>query len=512
MTPAQTWWRTAVVYQVWPRSFADSGGDGVGDIRGVIDHLDHLADLGVDAVWLSPVYPSPGVDGGYDVSDYQDVDPLFGSLADLDGLIAGLHERGMRLVMDMVLNHTSDQHPWFSEHPAFYVFRDQPANDWSSVFSGPAWEARDARYYLHTFAREQPDLDWENPAVRTKIHDLLGWWLERGVDGFRFDVISMVSKDLEHGTPLGFGPRLHEFLHEVHGVTGEVMTVGEMPGVTVEQADLVTDPARDELDMVFTFEHVGLDQGVTKWDHRPLHLPVLKACMARWQAMPHGWNSLYWSNHDQPRSVSRFGDDGQHRVASAKALATTLHLHRGTPFVYQGEELGMTNAHFAALKDYRDVESLRYADEAREQGQESDAILEALGRTSRDNARTPMLWNDGPQRGFTTGEPWIPLPVSTVPGAAEQRTDPSSVLAHYRALIALRHSEPAVAHGDFRLLLGEDVRLWAFTRTYEDQTLLVVANWSVDTIEPDLDQTGELLLGPPGTTLGPWESRVVRTG
>ncbi len=508
-----SWWRQAVVYQVWPRSFADSGGDGVGDLQGVIDHLDHLKDLGVDAVWLSPVYPSPGVDGGYDISDYRGVDPLFGSLKDLDALIAGLHERGIRLIMDMVLNHTSDQHPWFrGEHRDFYLWRDEPANDWRSLFSGPAWTLEDGRYYLHTFAREQPDLDWENPQVRTEMHDLLRWWSDRGVDGFRFDVISMISKDLEHGTPLGFGPRLHEFLHGIHAVTGDAMTVGEMPGVTVEQGELVTDPAREELDMVFTFEHMGLDRGVSKWDQRPLQLPELKRTMARWQGLHNGWNSLYWDNHDQPRVVSRFGDEGEHRVASAKTLATTLHLHRGTPFVYQGEELGMTNAHFAALKDYRDVESLRYADEASQLGQDPGAILQALARTSRDNARTPMLWDDGPQRGFTTGKPWIPLPASSVPGAADQRTDPSSVLAHYRQLIALRHDEPTVAHGDFQLLLPDDERLWAFTRTYEATTLLVVANWSVDTAEPDLDQTGELVLGLPGTTLGPWESRVVRKG
>ena len=497
------WWRTAVVYQVWPRSFADSGGDGVGDLRGVLSRLDHLSDLGVDAVWISPFYPSPQVDGGYDISDHTGVDPQLGTLADLDALTTALHERGMRLVLDMVLNHTSTAHPWFTDHPGYYLWRDQPPNDWESLFSGPAWEPVGDRFYLHTFAREQADLDWENPQVRTQIQDLLRWWAGRGVDGFRLDVISMVSKDLEHGTPLGFGPRLHEFLGEIGEAVGDRMTVGEMPGVTVEQAAVITDPASDELDMVFTFEHVGLDHGLTKWDHRPLPLPELKATMARWQTgIGAGWNSLYWSNHDQPRAVSRFGDEA-HRVASAKTLATTLHLHRGTPFVYQGEELGMTNAHFTALTDYRDVESLNYAGTTPEP-------LEALARSSRDNARTPMLWGD--DHGFTTGTPWIAQPPTDVPGAAAQRADPSSVLAHYRALIALRHSEPAVAHGAFHLLLPYDVRVWAFTRTYGTTTLLVVANWSADTVEPDLEQTGELLLGAPGTTLGPWQSRVLRTG
>lgn len=508
MTPStQQWWRTAVVYQVWPRSFQDSDGDGVGDLRGVLRRLDHLADLGVDVLWLSPVYPSGGVDAGYDLSDYRGVDPIFGTLADLDALIAGLHARGIRLMLDMVLNHTSDQHPWFAARREFYYWRDEPANDWQALFGGSAWQRDPARgqVYLHTFAPQQPDLDWEQPQVRAALFDVLRFWRDRGVDGFRFDVISMVGKDLAHGTPLGFGPTLHPHLAQLHRevLAGhDLMTVGEMPGVSVEQARLVSDPARAELDMVFGFEHVSLDRGATKWDHVPLRLSLLKQNLARWQQglAEVGWNSLYWGNHDQPRAVSRFGNDGVHRVASATTLATVLHLHRGTPFVYQGEELGMPNPGFTALSDYRDVESLRHV--------AAGGTLAELARTSRDNARTPLRWE--PAGGFTTGTPWIGSGHHPVPSAAEQRADPDSVFARYRALIALRHAEPAVVHGDFALLLPDEERLWAFTRTYGAVQLLVVANCSAEPLEPPMDQAGELLLGVPGTALGPWESRVIK--
>jgi oligo-1,6-glucosidase len=391
----EDWWRRAVVYQVYPRSFADSDGDGIGDVRGVIEHLDHLSALGVDVLWLSPIYPSPQDDNGYDISDYEDVDPLFGSLADLDELIARLHERGMKLVMDLVVNHTSDEHPWFVESrrdPAspkrdWYWWRPprpghtggepgaEPTN-WRSFFSGPAWEYDQAsgEYYLHLFSRKQPDLNWENPEVRRAVHDMMRRWVDRGVDGFRMDVINLISKAVATdgslpdgpataGTALGDGsafyvngPRVHEFLHEMHleVLAGQnLITVGETPGATVTDGIAYSDPERREVNMVFTFEHVNLDQvpGGSKWDLAPLRLTDLKANLTAWQEGlgERGWNSLYWDNHDQPRVVSRFGDDGTHRVASAKTLATVLHLLRGTPYVYQGEELGMTNAHFTSL-------------------------------------------------------------------------------------------------------------------------------------------------------------------
>jgi oligo-1,6-glucosidase len=532
----QPWWRTAVVYQVYPRSFADSDGDGVGDLRGVLSRLDHLVDLGVDVLWLSPVYRSPMHDNGYDISDYRDVDPSFGTLADLDELIEALHARGMKLLMDLVVNHTSHEHPWFqaSREPGspmrdWYWWRREP-NDWRAFFSGPAWtyDELSGEHYLHLFSPQQPDLNWENPAVRAAVHEMMRWWLDRGVDGFRMDVVNMISKDpaLPDGGPVLPGPRIHEFLQEMHrevlaGRSG-LLTVGEMPGVTVEQARRFTDPARQELDMVFQFEHVGLDHGATKWEHRPLRLTDLKASLGRWQEGLEdvGWNSLYWNNHDQPRVVSRFGDDGRWRERSATTLATLLHLHRGTPYVYQGEELGMTNAPFASIDDFRDLESVNHYEEAVGAGQDPEQVLAALRRTGRDNARTPMQWDHTPHAGFTTGEPWLPVnPSFREVNAAAQREDATSVLAHYRRLIALRHDEPVVAHGDFRMLLPDDERVYAFLRRHEGVELLVLCNVSGDVVEVDLPEVDAWVAEPVlisnvadggGTALQPWESRVHR--
>ncbi len=401
----QQWWKESVVYQIWPRSFADGNGDGIGDLAGITSRLGYLAALGVDVLWLSPIYPSPQDDAGYDISDYQDIDPTFGSLEQFDALLAAVHKRGMKLVMDLVVNHTSDEHPWFVESRAskdnlkraWYWWRparegmsagDPGAepNNWGSVFSGPAWELDDktGEYYLHLFSRKQPDLNWENPEVRQAVYSMMRWWLDRGIDGFRMDVINFISKNtslpdghVHDGSLYGDGmshfvdgPRIHEFLQEMHsevfaGRKG-LITIGEMPGVTVEEAKLYTDPARRELNMVFQFEHVQVDYGPTRWDVRPLRLRDLKAVLGRWQAglAEVGWNSLYWNNHDQPRVVSRFGDDGEHRVRSAKMLSTVLHLHRGTPYLYQGEELGMTNAPFASIGDFRDIQSLNHYAEA----------------------------------------------------------------------------------------------------------------------------------------------------
>jgi len=559
------WWTRAVVYQVYPRSFQDSNGDGIGDLRGILDRLDHLEELGVDVLWLSPVYRSPQDDNGYDISDYQDIDPVFGTLTDLDRLIAALHARDMRLVMDLVVNHTSDEHPWFGESRSsadnpkrdWYWWRParagmtagepgaEPTN-WASFFSGSTWEldASSGEYYLHLFSRKQPDLNWENPDVRHAVHDMMRWWLDRGVDGFRMDVINLVSKDTAlpdgpvTGGPYGdgsgaytCGPRIHEFLAEMHREVfadrpGRLLTVGEMPGVTIDDARLFTDPARAEVDMVFQFEHVGLDHGPgSKFEVHPLRLTDLKASFGRWQVglADVGWNSLYWDNHDQPRIVSRFGDDSEYRRESATMLATVLHLHRGTPYVYQGEELGMTNAHFTRLDQYRDIESLRYVEQARALGHVTDdELLAGLAAMSRDNARTPVQWDGSPHAGFTTGTPWLSVNANHRSiNAQAQRVDPHSVFHHYRRLIALRHDDPVVALGDFTMLLPHDESVYAFTRALDGVALLVLGNFTGEERAVSLecwvpDKLGELVLGnyadvPDGEiVLRPWEARVYR--
>ena len=556
-----------MVYQVYPRSFADSDGDGIGDLRGVIGKLDHLALLGVDVLWLSPVYRSPQDDNGYDISDYEDVDPMFGTLADLDELIARAHERGIRLVMDLVVNHTSDEHPWFLESRSstdnpkrdWYWWRParpghepgapgaEPTN-WGSFFGGPTWEYDEAtgEYYLHLFSRKQPDLNWENPEVRQAVYAMMRRWVDRGVDGFRMDVINLVSKRvgpdgalpdgetrggaLGDGSPAYMnGPRIHEFLAEMHHevLAGrDLITVGETPGASLADAVLYTDPDRGEVNMVFTFEHMNLDAvpGGSKWDLAPLRLVDLKANLSAWQEglADVGWNSLYWDNHDQPRIVSRWGDDGEHRVRSAKALATVLHLLRGTPYVYQGEELGMTNAHLTSLGQYQDIESLGWARSAAAAGVPDEAIVRALATKSRDNARTPVQWDASPQAGFTTGTPWLAVnPNHTEINAEAALADPDSVFHHYRRLIELRHTLPVVVHGDYRLLLPEDEQVFAYVRALDGVRLLVVVNLSGETAALDLGADdalldGEVLLASPAEgaerlLLAPWESRVLLT-
>jgi len=574
------WFKSAVVYQIYPRSFADSDGDGIGDLRGIIGKLDYLQKLGVDVVWLSPVYRSPQDDNGYDISDYRDIDPVFGTLETLDELLDGLHSRGMKLVMDLVVNHTSDEHPWFVESRSskdnpkrdWYWWRpprevagpgapasETPApgtpgaepNNWGSAFSGPAWEydAETGEYYLHLFSRKQPDLNWENPEVRAAVYEMMNWWLDRGVDGFRMDVINFISKQQSlpdgpqaegmlygDGSPHFIcGPRIHEFLQEMHeevfaGRDKDLLTVGEMPGVTVGDAALFTDPARREVDMVFQFEHVALDQeGGNKWRPKKLLLTDLKKSLGRWQEglAERGWNSLYWGNHDQARAVSRFGDDGQYREVSAKMLAAVLHLHRGTPYVYQGEELGMTNMAFGAISDYRDIEVLNHHREATTHLGHTDAeVLAALAPLNRDNARTPVQWDASRHGGFTTGAPWIAVnPNANTINAAAQVDDPGSVFSFYRKVIALRHSDPVVAYGDFRMLLPDDEHVYAFTRSLPEAELLVLANFSGTGRTAGVGDggwadrgTAELVLGnyPPDAgerhpfDLRPWEVKVFR--
>ena len=559
------WWRNAVVYQIYPRSFADSNGDGTGDIPGIIAHLDHLVELGVDVVWLSPVYVSPMDDNGYDIADYQAIDPLFGTLEDMDELIAQAHGRGIEIVMDLVVNHTSDEHEWFveSRQPGsakrdWYWWRPareghepgtpgaEPTN-WSSFFAPSAWEYDEAsgEYYLHLFSRKQPDLNWENPGVREAVYAMMRWWVDRGVDGFRMDVINLISKptelrDLEArpgqayadaGLEVAHGPRLQEFLREMNEAVGldrhRLLTVGEMPGSTIADARAITDPANDMLSMVFTFEHVNIDvePGGNKFDPAPLELVALKRNLEAWQEglADVGWNSLYWDNHDQPRAVSRFGDDSpEFRSASAKTLTSVLHAHRGTPYVYQGEELGMTNTQFADLSAFRDVETLNAHARAMSLGLATEDVLPGLAVRSRDNARTPMQWDDTHQAGFSEGIPWLSVnPNYVTVNAKAERADPGSVFHHTRRLIALRHELPVLAEGRFALLLGDDPQIWAITRTLGDQTVVLVANCSSTPATvpagsvPDVSGA-RLLLATHGDRRGadlePWESRLFLLG
>ncbi|GAB6856919.1 alpha-glucosidase [Microbacterium xylanilyticum] len=552
------WWRSAVVYQIYPRSFADSNGDGIGDLRGILGKVDYIASLGVDVVWLCPVYRSPQDDNGYDISDYRDIDPVFGTLADFDELVAALHERGIRLIMDLVVNHTSDEHPWFQESRSsrdnpkrdWYIWRPpapdvradtggrEPSN-WISFFSGSAWEFDEHtdEYYLHLFSKKQPDLNWENPDVRSAVYDVMRWWLDRGVDGFRMDVINFISKVQSFpdgpvvlppwGDGSAFytaGPRNHEFLQEMYREVfadrpERLLTVGEMLGATVEQAVLFTDQERRELDMVFHFEHVMLDQGDHKWDVRPLRLAELKESVDRWQRglAERGWNSLYWNNHDQPRAVSRFGDE-RYREASAKALAAVLHLQRGTPYLYQGEELGMVNARFASVDEMRDIESINYYHYALSAGDDPEGLMVAMNAISRDNARTPMQWTAGKNAGFTDGEPWMRVNRDhTEINAAAQDLDPDSVMNFYRALIRLRHEDPVIAHGDFEMLFPADEQLFAYRRTDGEVRLSVIANLSsTPAVLPDPQMLdGDLVLrnrdDAVGAELAPWEVRVLRS-
>ena len=551
--PRPAWWKDAVVYQVYPRSFRDSDGDGVGDIRGILEKLDYLQDLGVTVVWLSPVYRSPNDDNGYDISDYRDIDPQFGTLADWDELAAGLHARGMKIVMDLVVNHSSDEHPWFvsarasksSPYRDYYIWRDgrdnAEPNNWAAIFGGSAWEWNEATgdYYLHLFSKKQPDLNWESPGLRAAVYDMTRWWLDRGVDGFRMDVINALSKvqSFPDGpnpdgrryvfAPEFFmqGPRLLEFYAEMKREVlshYDLMTVGEAALGTVDHAVAVTDADTGYLDMVLSFEHVDIDMEkhgfATKWHRVPFRPERLRAVLTHWQTAmaERGWNSLYLNNHDQPRAVSRFGDDTRYRRESATMLATCLHLLRGTPFVYQGEEIGMTNMPFAAISEFRDLESLNgYRDLVDNQGIAPDAALDKLRFRSRDNARTPMQWDGSPGAGFTDGTPWIGInPNHATVNVAAERDQPGSVLNHYRALIALRKSHPVVVDGRYDLVADTDPRLWAYTRSLAGTRLLVLCSFASDAIPmPEIADTARsLLLGnyPDGAAgdLRPYEAQV----
>ena len=497
MAERNKWWKHAVIYQIYPRSFQDSNGDGIGDLQGIIRRLDYLADLGIDAIWLSPVCKSPQDDNGYDISDYQDIDPMFGSLDDMERLITEAKKRNIRIIMDLVLNHSSDEHRWFLEakksrenpYHDYYVWRDgeegTPPNDMRASFGGSAWEwvPEVQQYYFHQFSVKQPDLNWENPKLRREIYDMILWWMDKGAGGFRLDVIDQIAKEPDLQIT-GNGPRLHEFIRELSKETfqkGDLITVGEAWGANTERAKLYSNPDGSEFSMVFQFEHIMLDQqeGKEKWDLAPLPFLKLKEILNRWQCELHGcgWNSLFWDNHDLPRIVSRWGDDGRYRVESAKMFAILLHGMQGTPYIYQGEELGMTNVKFD-FADYRDIETVNMHRERLEKGYTEEEIMESIYAKSRDNARTPMQWDDTENAGFTTGTPWIRLnPNYTEINAASQVNDPDSVFSCYRTLVALRKKYPVFADGRFEMLLPDDEDIFAYTRENESEKLLVICNF-----------------------------------
>lgn len=503
------WWKKSTVYQIYPRSFMDSDGDGIGDIRGIIQKLAYLQDLGVDILWLSPVYDSPNDDNGYDIRDYYQIMTEFGTLADFDELLSEVHARGMKLVMDLVVNHTSDEHEWFRTHPDFYIWRDKPTN-WRSFFSGSVWEYQKERgqYYLHLFSKKQPDLNWDNPELRKAVYEMMRWWLDKGVDGFRMDVINMISKvqDMQDapggdGSPQFLnGPNVHTYLKEMNQEVlskYDIVTVGEAPGTTPKEARDYTAANNQELNMIFTFEHMGLDQSSgEKWDLKALSLTDLKENMEKWQHGLHeeGWNSLYWNNHDQPRIVSRFGDDANWRVESAKMLATCLHFMQGTPYIYQGEELGMTNVRFESISDYKDIETLNMYNEKHEAGIPHEKIMEKIYVKSRDNARTPMQWSDEPNGGFTTGTPWLKANPNFTEINALQHTDPDSIYQYYKTLIAFRKTMDIITHGDFELLHREDSELFAYRRSWKEEQLTVYCNFSKEIKTADRPK-GSVLLG-----------------
>lgn len=537
MAEKKEWWKNAVIYQVYPKSFQDSNGDGIGDIKGIISRLDYLRTLGIDAIWLSPVYRSPQDDNGYDISDYQDIDTMFGSLADMEELIAEAGKRNIKIIMDMVLNHSSDEHRWFVEakkgkdnpYHDYYVWRDGkegvPPNDMTSAFGGSAWEwvPQLGQYYLHQFSVKQPDLNWDNPKLRKELYDMILWWMDKGVGGFRFDVIDLIAKEPDRKITSN-GTRLHEYIREMTANTiskGNLLTVGEAWSATPETAKLYSNPDGSEVSMVFQFEHIMLDQepGKDKWDMIPLSLPALKRCYEKWQntLFDKGWNSLFLDNHDLPRIVSRWGNDGKYRVESAKMLATMLHGMQGTPYIYQGEELGMTNVQFPDISDYEDIETLNVYKERIAAGYPKEAVMKSIYARSRDNARTPMQWSDGKNAGFTDGTPWFALnPNYTVINAENALEDKNSVFYYYQRLISLRKEYQVFLDGSFTLLLPEDEKIFAYVRKNEDSELLVCVNFTDEELSlPEACKwhDGELLIhnydGELGSELRPYEAFMV---
>lgn len=519
------WWKESVVYQIYPRSFCDSNGDGIGDLNGITGKLDYLKELGIDVIWLSPVYKSPNDDNGYDISDYQAIMDEFGTMEDFDRMLATAHEKGIKIMMDLVVNHTSDEHKWFIEsrkstdnpYRDYYIWRPAKEdgslpNNWGSCFSGPAWEYDKTTdmYFLHLFSKKQPDLNWDNPAVRQDVFDMMNWWLKKGVDGFRMDVISLISKepglpDKEPGIN-GYatfnvsanGPHVHEYLQEMRQKAlnnADTITVGECSGVTLEEAKKYARSDEKELNMVFQFEHMDVDsdEKAGKWTTRKMDLRDLKEILTRWQKglQDIAWNSLYWENHDQPRSVSRFGNDSdEYREISAKMLATCIHMMQGTPYVYQGEELGMTNCPFNTLDNFRDLESINAFHELTEQGKMTEEdMMAAIGYKGRDNARTPMQWDDSAYAGFSTANPWIMVnPNYTKINAKDQINREDSVFKYYQKLIKLRHESELIVYGTYDLILDDDKDIYAYIRTLGDEKLIVYCNFSENTREVELPE------------------------
>lgn len=519
------WWKESVVYQIYPRSFCDSNGDGIGDLNGITGKLDYLKELGIDVIWLSPVYKSPNDDNGYDISDYQAIMDEFGTMEDFDRMLATAHEKGIKIMMDLVVNHTSDEHKWFIEsrkstdnpYRDYYIWRPAKEdgslpNNWGSCFSGPAWEYDKTTdmYFLHLFSKKQPDLNWDNPAVRQDVFDMMNWWLKKGVDGFRMDVISLISKepglpDKEPGIN-GYatfnvsanGPHVHEYLQEMRQKAlnnADTITVGECSGVTLEEAKKYARSDEKELNMVFQFEHMDVDsdEKAGKWTTRKMDLRNLKKILTRWQKglQDIAWNSLYWENHDQPRSVSRFGNDSdEYREISAKMLATCIHMMQGTPYVYQGEELGMTNCPFNTLDNFRDLESINAFHELTEQGKMTEEdMMAAIGYKGRDNARTPMQWDDSAYAGFSTATPWIMVnPNYTKINAKDQINREDSVFKYYQKLIRLRHESELIVYGTYDLILDDDKDIYAYIRTLGDEKLIVYCNFSENTREVELPE------------------------
>lgn len=512
------WWHSSVVYQIYPRSFNDSNGDGIGDINGIREKLDYLKELGIDVIWLSPVYKSPNDDNGYDISDYCDIMDEFGSMEDMDNLLKEANERGIKILMDLVVNHTSDEHKWFieakkskdNEYRDYYIWRDavdgHEPNDLGSTFSGSAWQYDETtnQYYLHLFSKKQPDLNWENEKVRNEVYKMMNFWVDKGIGGFRMDVIDLIGKVPDERIT-GNGPKLHEYLQEMNKAALEgknLLTVGETWGATPEVAKLYSNPERNELSMVFQFEHIGLDQveGKEKWDLKPLNLLDLKNILSKWQTEleGQGWNSLFWNNHDLPRIVSRWGNDKEYRVLSAKMLATLLHGMKGTPYIYQGEELGMTNVRFESIDEYNDIESLNMYKDRISKGYTHDEIMESIYVKGRDNARTPMQWNDSENAGFTTGTPWLAINKNYNEINAKQcLEDENSIFHHYRKLINIRKNNDTIIYGDYTLLCPEDKNIFAYTRELNGDKILVICNFYDKEVTFDFDDnfdSSEILL------------------
>lgn len=554
----EKWWQNAVIYQVYPASFQDSNNDGIGDLKGITQRLDYIKKLGADVLWLSPIYQSPQVDNGYDISDYRAINPDFGNMNDFDALLAKAHKLGLKIMMDLVVNHTSNEHKWFQEsrkgkdnpYRDYYIWRDGKnggaPNNWGSFFTGPAWQydSETDQYYLHLFAPEQPDLNWENPNVRHSVYDMMNWWADKGVDGFRMDVINYISKPenlpdakkdpnemYANPEPLvANGHRVHEFLREMNQAVlskRQLISVGETPSVTTEEAKKYANLDNSELNMVFQFEHMGLDgnsdPALGRWADRKASLKDLRANLTKWQKAFAGkaWNSLYWNNHDQPRVVSRFGDDKseKNRVLSAKMLATMLHMQQGTPYIYEGEEIGMTNAYFPNLNDYVDIDSINSYHQIVDQQHLVDdkTMMKYIEMHSRDNARTPMQWDSTQNAGFSKHQPWEKMnPNFEKINVQQALDDPNSIFYYYQKLIEFRHTLPVITNGTYELVPGneDDEQIYAFTRTNSDTTLLIILNYTDNTLSRDYDLPSDakiLISNYPddqGNTIRPYEAKV----